>query len=407
MPGGKRATVYALREELDAWASSQSRLPADDDAAAEAASPVHAPAPRRLRPVVIAMLLMALSSGAVAFCTLKPQQNEQAIAKPRLPADPAAARLFLQARDDWAKREPDSLTRAMAAFVEVTRREPGFAPAHAGLAEAYLLAREFGALPDGAAFAKAKAAAEKAMALDPNAGEAYRALGFISYWRDHDAPTASKAFLRAKALSPDNAQTHFWYGNILSDNGSHAGALRELNAARLIEPGSTAIQTDLAWALWSAGREDEAMQMLQDLLASHPNFAVIHDCLSAIHLARGDYAGYARAFSAFARLRNDAALIRQAADVQAALSNVPTAQAVMMAQARANLAGNAGQDHVWAAFLASVAQDRNLLLSILDTADQRGELWGSSGLVSRIADRWREDSLISEHLARRRAKPIE
>ena len=402
MPGGKRATVYAFKDELDAWASSQARMPAD-----EGEMPPVSVAPRRkdwIKPALIAILCAVITVGA--YATLSPKQ-ENIATRIRLPDTADATRLFLQARDDAAKRQPESLSRAITALIEVTRKDPEFVPAHTSLAEAYLLAREFGTLRDGEAFAKAKAAAERAMALDPSAAEAHRALGFIAYWRDHDAPSASKAFLRANALSPNNAQTHFWYGNVLSDNGAHQAALRELNAARLIEPGSVAIQTDLAWALWSAGKDQEAKQMLQRLLASDPKFAVIHDCLSAIHLAEGDYTASIRAFGNFARLRGDLSLQQQAKALEAKLPDGTRAvQAMMMDQARADIRDNPSRDHVWVSFLASLEGDRAALRGFLETAERRQEQWGSSGLMSRIATRWQGDAEISRLLAQRRAKPI-
>lgn len=379
MPGGQRATVYALKSELDAWLIGQG----EDQDLVVLPPEEAAPLPGRSRRWMIAAAAVPVVAVGVGVVLWRGQESRGS--EPSLPADPILAQTYMSGRDDWARRTPESLTRALASFQEVTRRAPDFGPGHASFAEALLLAREFGAMADAEAFPRARVAAETALELDGRMASAHRAIGFILYWWEHDAPAAGRAMRRALALSPRDAQSRFWYGNILADNGRHRAAMREFDAARLIEPGSTAIQTDLAWALWCAGRRDEALPRLSGLAESHPDFAVIHDCLAIIRFADGDLAGYAASLATYASLRGDSALAAHARTLMMA-AGVDRAHALQMVldKAIADAGASPRRHHAWAAFVASIAGTSGALDAVLTTAERRKEAWGDAGLVLRM-----------------------
>ncbi|ESQ78367.1 tetratricopeptide repeat protein [Asticcacaulis sp. YBE204] len=409
LPGGKTGTVYALKDELDRWAASQTNL--NEEAPETEIAPPPVPekpgfwARNWRRLAVVGLMLLGLGFAAGNIITSQPRRTPPS---PALPSDPAVSALYLQARDEWAQRTPASLARAIGLFTTITTKEPGFAPAWAGLADAYLLSREFGITPDAEAFPKARAAAEAALDRDPGLGAAHRALGFIAYWWEDDPQKAGRSFRKALALAPRDAQTHFWYGNILSDNGQHVAALRELNTARLIEPGSVAIQTDLAWAQWSAGDDASARQALNQLMQVRADFPVVHDCTSLIKLADGDYVGYVQDLGEFARLRGDSALIAHATALRGDLKTGAAAvQKRLMSYALGDVAAKTRRTHVWPVFLASVAQDRQQVVALLKTADARNESWGEAGLTARIARLWMDDVEIGALLRQRKAPPVE
>lgn len=408
MPGGKRATVYALKSDLDRWLAGQPDVDESDLSDSSEAPAGQATGRPSRRLLLIGGIAVAGAAAAGGGALLVRRAGAARSDATSLPRDPVLARLYLKGRDDWAMRTADSLGRAIWAFEETVRRAPDFAPAYVSLADALILAREFGTLDDADAFTRARRAAETAMRLDPGLSGAHRALGFILYWWDRDPPAAGKAFRRANRLSPRDGQTHFWYGNILADNGEHAAAMREFDAARLIEPGSIAIRTDLAWAIWCAGNRDEALAMLTALLRSNPSFAVIHDCLSIIQLADGDYAGYVGGLTELARLRGGGERSFQATTLKAALdAGAPYLQKALVARATADLAASSRRDHSWLAFLHSVSGDRAGMLSALKAAERREERWGDAGLVLRMTLRWDSDREIIGLLARRKAAPVE
>ena len=406
MPGGKTATVYALKSELDQWARSHGdELESDERPVAATPSP-----PLWKRPWVVGgAAAVVLVTGAAGFALTRPAPAP-AIAPGGidLPDDPELAGLYVEARDAWARRTPESLSQAIAGLETVTRRDPNFAPAFSALADAYLLAGEFGTLADEVAFPKAKAAARASLALDPKLAAGHRALGFVAYWWDGDPKAAGRSFRRAVELAPNSAQTHFWYGNVLSDNGHHEAALDELSRARLLEPGSVPIQTDLAWAHWRAGDQAEAVEALTAIIAAHPDYSAAHDCLADARLSVGDYPGYVAAYAEYARLRQDARLVAFAQAQHEALETGGAArlQALMLREALSRAELDIGRNLSRAAFVASIAGDRGGLLSVLNQADRADETWGASGITRRIRDRWAEDADVIRLLDRRRPEPV-
>ncbi len=405
IPGGKVATVYALKSELDRWAEQNADADADMDTPVEeeAPAPVASPARSGRRWIVglaVAVLLLAVGVGAV-LSLRSPDPVTGGVLQP-LPADPAVATLYIQARDDWARRTPTSLARAVTALEAVTRRDPKFAPAFAALADSYLLASEFGFMADEDGFPKAKAAAMTSLRLAPDLAAGHRSLGFVLYWWENDPVASGQSFRRALKLAPNSAQTHFWYGNVLSDNGAHAAAARELNQARLLEPGSVAIENDLAYAHWRAGRNRQARQALLNLIGAHPDFSAAYDCLATLDLSEGDYAGYVRDYAKYAALREDQSLIaRASAQAQALDQGRAAFEAFMLETALDRADKEIGRSLAGAAFIASLANNRTALINILKRADGEGQIWGASGERDRMWRQWAADAEVTALLSKR------
>ena len=401
-PGGKNATVYALRHELDLWAGSSEGVASSD---AESKEPAIAPPAAKTGRYKAAMMALAAAGTVSAVWLAAPWIVSPAPAETRaviLPRDPVTADNFLTGRDLLADREAQSIERSIELLRNVTRHDPGYGPGYAALAEALILSREFGSRGDRQAFPEARTAAREALRLSPSMASAYRMNGFVAYWWDQDFIAAREYFEKAIALASNDATGHFWYGNILADHGDSDEALRHLHQARTMSPGSIPIQTDLAWAQWSAGRRDEAFAALTDLARRHPDFAVIHDCLAVIHLAEGDLAGYVHAQVTVAKLRQNATLGRRISVVATALNDGPhSASKALLEFARTDVATGENRTRAWSAFVASVARDRPSLLEILAEAEDRSERWGDAGLLRAIRSRWADDSQITALLAKR------
>ncbi|MDO9368092.1 MAG: tetratricopeptide repeat protein [Sphingopyxis sp.] len=399
LPGGKTATVYALRDELAAWAQSRSR---ETDAAALEALSSGAPSLTSRRGLRLALgglaCLAAIGGGWLAMPLLTPAAPA-AISVPALPRESKVAADFLAGRDLLVDREAGSIERAITLLAGVTRDDPGYGPGYVALAEALILSREFGIRGDRDAFPEARAAARDALRLSPGLASSHRVNGFVAYWWDRDFDAANAYFNKAVALDPNDANGHFWFGNILADHGDSRRALDHLNKARGLLPGSVAIQTDLAWAQWSAGDTDTALATLTDLERRHPDFAVIHDCLSVIRLANADYAGFIAGQQRVARLRRNPALSARIDDVSEALSTSEArAHQVLIAQANADLASGDLRSRAWPSFLHSVAGDRDALIGTMKIAAERREQWGDAGFVRAIRARWRGDGVVEKLL---------
>jgi tetratricopeptide (TPR) repeat protein len=418
LPGGQTGTVYALRHELDRWAG----MP--DTFAAEPRPPLalpividpietvagrQVPARRRWLGSLVAIgLATGLAIGASAVATQQmaatKAPSESSTLALVLPDNATTAAIFLAARDLVADRKAAGLERAIDLLEEVTHAAPDYAPGHAALAEALLLSREFGMRADAEAFSEARLAARTAVRLAPTMATGHRMLGFLAYWADRDFAKADAHFRQALRLDPNDAFSHFWYGNVLSDHGNHAEGLRALTTARLLQPGSVAIATDLAWAQWAAGQDAVAKAALTAIVEAHPDFAVAFDALSIVALAEGDYQGYARNFARYAALKQDAGLAAKARAIETAMrSGAMAGQREIMRQAMAEAGADPTQSHEWPALVASVAGDRAQLGAIMRTAEQRNERWEAAGFRLHIERRWGKDPQIAALLTRRSA----
>jgi tetratricopeptide (TPR) repeat protein len=353
--------------------------------------------------------LAALAAAGALALTLfllppGPEASAGRIAKAHIPADAAAAADFVAARDHWARRTPADLARAIALYQGVISREPDFAPAYAGLAEAWLIYREYGEVGDLEAYNAAHTATIRALSLDPDLAAAHRAMGFIHYWRENDGPRAVAAFKRAIQLNDADAQTHFWYANVLADIGSHDLARRAYDRARLLSPGSQVIEVEAACAEWQAGRDAVARERLTSLARRYPDDATVHNCLAWLHMSRGDIHAFARSYTEMARSRNQPDLIRRAAELNAAVQRDPkTAHRILTTDMRREIASGERRGRETPAFYASAMGDREELLLLMKEARAIGEQWYSSTIVSRIAARWRSDAEVQSLLGTLRA----
>jgi TolB-like protein/class 3 adenylate cyclase/Tfp pilus assembly protein PilF len=203
-------------------------------------------------------------------------------------SDMAAYELYLKGRSLWGKRGGDNLRQAIAFYEQAIARDPSYAPAYAGLAEAYVLLPVYTAAAPGDVYPKAKAAALKALQLDDKLAEAHTALADVLY-NDFDMAGSIAEFQRAIALNPNYATAHAWYGNDpLTAVGRFDEAIAEGKRAIELDPLSPVINSDLGQNLYNARRYDEAIAQLRKTLEIDPTFYYAHVVLGEALLLKGD-----------------------------------------------------------------------------------------------------------------------
>ena len=150
-------------------------------------------------------------------------------------------------------------------FAEATQIEPGYAQAYAGMARAAILAGVNPQLPTRGHFDGARAAAQRALAIDANLAEAHAALGQLSFmsWRWQEA---EQAFLRAIQLDPSNEWANEKYAFFLAARGRADEGVTQMIKVREIDPLSPAAAYSTATALMYAGRSQEALAESQRAL---------------------------------------------------------------------------------------------------------------------------------------------
>jgi eukaryotic-like serine/threonine-protein kinase len=167
----------------------------------------------------------------------------------------------------------DAGEKATSLFEQVIAKDPSFAPAYAGLADAYaLMSWEIPGLPFEEGLMRMRPAALKALELDPLLAEAHAAMG-ITYSRERDWKNAEESFDRALELNPSITQIHTNYcSSTLLPLGKSRKALQLLEAALTTDPLSLDVRRELAMAQIIVGRYDDAIANLRRVLAVDPEF---------------------------------------------------------------------------------------------------------------------------------------
>ena len=200
-----------------------------------------------------------------------------------------AYELYHKGRSLWEKRSGDNIPKAIAFYEQAIARDPNYALAYAGLADAYILLPFYTSAPRRDATAKAREAALKALQLDPNLSEAHTALGKILNFDDIDLAASVREFRRAIELQPNSATAHHWYGNgPVLGLGRFEEAITEGKRSVELDPLSPVINTDFGATLYVARHYDDAISQLRKAVELDPTFFYSHDNLGIGLQVKGD-----------------------------------------------------------------------------------------------------------------------
>jgi TolB-like protein/DNA-binding winged helix-turn-helix (wHTH) protein len=188
--------------------------------------------------------------------------------------NPEAYGQYLKGRYAFYQYTSAGWQEAIKDFNGAIALDPGFAPAHSGLAETYLVAGAYGAIPTDEAFTRGKAAAARALQLDEALPSAHYALGTAHAWYDWDWAGADREFPRGLELHPQSALCRNWYAGYLSLLGRHNEAIAEHQRARELDPLSLIVNANLTRGLYWARRYDEAIAQGRNTLELDPGFGV-------------------------------------------------------------------------------------------------------------------------------------
>ena len=197
---------------------------------------------------------------------------------------------YLEGRYHWNKRTEDELERSVGCFERAIERDPGYAVAYAGMADAYVTLGTYSTRPPADVMPKAKKALERALDIDPDLAEAYACRGCVRSVFDWSWADAERDFLRAIALNPSYATAHHWYAiNHLVPRGRFDEAGDELHRALGLDPLSLAIRTSLGMKSYFAARYDHAVDELLRTIQLDHQFGMAHAFLGATYTEQGLY----------------------------------------------------------------------------------------------------------------------
>ena len=221
---------------------------------------------------------------------IKLSPQEAARLGSRKPVNPEAYDAYLRGRYYWNKRTVEDFRKSIEFFKRAIELGPAYAPAYAGLADAYNLLGSYGAIPIKESHPRARAAAMNALEIDEQLGEAHASLATIIadyYW---DWAETEKEFKRAIQLSPNYAVGHYWYANYLMFMGRLDEALTQARRAEELDPLNPIVPTYVASVLYEARRYEEAITELRRVLLISPDFVPAHTSIGLVYIQKHMFA---------------------------------------------------------------------------------------------------------------------
>jgi adenylate cyclase len=191
-----------------------------------------------------------------------PASAEQSWARRRTES-PEAHDLYLQGRYLWSQRDSASMQRSVQFFEDAIRKDPGYALAYVGAADAYGVMAANSQMAPAQAVPLAEAAVTRALELDPRLAEAHASLGLVKSRCEWDWRSGEQEFRRAIELNPSYATAHHWAGATLMVLGRFEEADAELRKAQLLDPLSLMITEGLAENFYYWRRYDEAIEQVK------------------------------------------------------------------------------------------------------------------------------------------------
>jgi serine/threonine-protein kinase len=227
---------------------------------------------------------------------------EQQRANKQYTANPEAYQLYLKGRFYWNKRTAADFEKAIGYFKDAIDKDPTYALAYSGLADSYALKTAYTAESPREVMPKAKAAATKALELDPNLAEAHASLGQIVEYYEFDFLNAEKEYKRAIELSPNYPTAHQWLAEHYAALKRNDEALVEIRRALELDPLSVIINKIYADILVDARKFDDGIEQYKKTMELDKNFPTTHYFMARAYEAKGDYDNALDEYSTFARI---------------------------------------------------------------------------------------------------------
>jgi TolB-like protein/DNA-binding winged helix-turn-helix (wHTH) protein len=203
--------------------------------------------------------------------------------------DPVAHESYLRGNFYWHQLNCDGFNKSRQYFEQAVNRDLEFARAYVGLAESYFALADWGCSSEPELIAKSKAAALKALELDPSLGEAHAWLGKLAFFYEWDFPKAENELKRAIELSPNYPEAHIIYAVFLITTGRRELGLAEMTKAHDIDPISQLPNVIAVVAFYLAGQYDAAIEQGKKTIELYPDSVGAYDWLGYAYEKKGLY----------------------------------------------------------------------------------------------------------------------
>ena len=200
--------------------------------------------------------------------------------------DSEAYQLYLQGRHQWNQRTLEGLQLAIDLFGQAIQKDPRYALAYSGQADAYAQIADFNILPAREVLPKLRAAAAKAIELDDRLAEAHASMAWLKF-HEWDWMGADQEFKNAIRLNDSYPMAHVWFGEYLTALGQFEPASREMNRALETSPMLPVVNLALAQRAYYAHQYSQAAELSQKTLALDQAFVPAHSLLARSYALDG------------------------------------------------------------------------------------------------------------------------
>lgn len=216
--------------------------------------------------------------------------NLAAMQVPAQTIDPtglSARDLYWTGRLYFRQRTDEGVRAALQYFQNAAARDPRFALAYCGLADALFVVAERALMPPADALAQAEKAAREAVQIDPSLPEAWTSLAQVSSIYEHNMDEAERYFRRALELNPQFSPAAQWYAYQLVKQRRFREATAQAEAAVADDPLSQAANINLAVVYLYSGQDDRATQQCRKLTQMDPQLFFEHPMMAIVFARRG------------------------------------------------------------------------------------------------------------------------
>jgi tetratricopeptide (TPR) repeat protein len=201
--------------------------------------------------------------------------------------NPEARALYERALASFQTRKREGLSEGRLLFQEAASLDPGFAEAHAGVADASCLLALYGYEAPLEVMPRAREEAMEAIRLEPSLAKAHASLGLVRYLYEWSFDEAESSFEKAISLDPAYPSAHHWFAMMLMATGRYEESLERIEKARALEPESALYDVKRGTILMAGGRLDEAEAHLRAVLERRPGSPLARRELGLLELVRG------------------------------------------------------------------------------------------------------------------------
>jgi tetratricopeptide (TPR) repeat protein len=240
-----------------------------------------------------------------------------------------AYQAYWKGRYFWNKRTEAGLRKSIEYFEEAIQADPGYALAHVGLADAYLVLKSLSLVTPEEARFNVDGALKRALQLDETLGEAHKARAWMEFTYDWKWLEADREFRRAIELQPNDATTHQWYAEYLSAMGRFDESVEEIQRAQQLDPPSAILHVIAAQIYFFARRYDETIEQCRKALELDPDFYIAHDYLGWAYLQKRMYEPALAAVTRAKEIEDTPLQLLEIASVEAALGDRDRARSAL------------------------------------------------------------------------------